>query len=112
MNRLISKAFDKDCRKRKAINQATYRRNKKHKRLNEQATRSSSPVKKDLRKKEGHRRRRANINKLKDENMKLRERIFDLEQQVKQLKLPLPVINEPSSPETPTLSPTKVLISI
>ncbi|CAF0895116.1 unnamed protein product [Rotaria sordida] len=73
---------------------------------------SSSSTKKDLRKKEGQRRRRrTNINKLKNENMKLRKRIFDLEQEVKQFNLSLPIINEPLSPETSTPSPTKVLIS-
>ncbi|CAF2777232.1 unnamed protein product [Rotaria sp. Silwood2] len=68
-------------------------------------------MKKDLRKKEGHRRHRANINKLKHKNMRLRKRIFDLEQEVKQLTSSLPMINKPSSPETPTPSPTKVFIS-
>jgi hypothetical protein len=43
--------------------------------------------------------------------MKLRERIFALEEEVKQLNLSLQIINESSLQETPTPSPTKVLIS-
>ena len=43
--------------------------------------------------------------------MKLRKRIFGLEQEVKQLNLTLPTINEPSSPKTPTPSPSKVFLS-
>ena len=39
---LVSKAFDKESRKRD-IKQATYRRNEKQKELKEQVTRSSSP---------------------------------------------------------------------
>jgi len=47
----------------------------------------STSVTTDGRKEEGHCRRRVNTNKLKTENMKLRERIFALEEEVKQLNL-------------------------
>ena len=43
LKRLISKAFDKEYKKREAIKQAIYRRNKIQKELKEQATRSSAP---------------------------------------------------------------------
>lgn len=109
MKRLLSKSFDKKYRKQKAATQATYRRKTKQKRLDEEKARS--PTKQDLRKKEGNRRRRANVNRLNNENIKLRERILGLEQEVKQLKLSSSVTNEASSPETPATSPTKVLMS-
>lgn len=110
LKRLSSKRFDKSYREKKALSQAKYRRNKEQKRLNEQTTTS---VTTDRRKQEGHRRRRTNINKLKKENIKLEERIINLEKEVKQLKLSLKTTNESSLQETPTPtpSPTKVLIS-
>ncbi|CAF5010042.1 unnamed protein product, partial [Rotaria sp. Silwood1] len=112
LKRLTSKSFDKKYRKKKAIYQAIYRRNKKQERLDEQTTMSStSSVTTDRRKNEGQRRRRANINKLKNENTKLRERMLELEKEMKQLKSSSQSTNEDSLHETPTSSPTKLLIS-
>jgi Flp pilus assembly protein CpaB len=109
LKRLLSKTFDKGYNKKKAIAQATYRRNKKQK-LNEQTITTSS-LATDLRKKEGERRSRVNTKTLKIENMKFRERILELEKEMKQLNLSLRSINENSPHETPTLSPAKLLMS-
>ena len=51
------------------------------------------------------------MNQLKTENMKLREHVSDLEEEVKRMNCLFETINESSSEETPTPSPTKVLLS-
>ncbi|CAF3018755.1 unnamed protein product [Rotaria sp. Silwood2] len=109
LKRLSSKAFDKQYKKKKAACQATYRRNKEQKRLNEQAIASVMPT--DGRKTEGNRRRRSTINKLRTENMKLQAKISVLQKQVKKLNLLVQKTNESSSPETPPTSPTKLFVS-
>ncbi|CAF3621786.1 unnamed protein product, partial [Rotaria sp. Silwood2] len=100
---------DKQYKKKKAACQATYRRNKEQKRLNEQAIASVMPT--DGRKTEGNRRRRSTINKLRTENMKLQAKISVLQKQVKKLNLLVQKTNESSSPETPPTSPTKLFVS-
>ncbi|CAF2102076.1 unnamed protein product [Rotaria magnacalcarata] len=109
LKRLSSKAFDKRYEKKRAACQATYHRNKEQKRLNEQAIASVIPT--DGRKTAGNRRRRATINKIRTENMKLQAKISDLQKEMKKLNLLVQKTNESSSPETPPTPPTKLFVS-
>ncbi|CAF3414239.1 unnamed protein product [Rotaria socialis] len=100
LKRSLSKKFDEECRRKKASYQAKWRRNKKEEQ--QQSTISIPSVStsrtKDLRKKEGQRRRRLHISSLRADNIKLRETVRILTKEIKQLRSSRTPTPPPDSP--------------
>jgi hypothetical protein len=87
--RMLSKAFDKQCKDRNRLKKAKWRLNKKRQQI---ATSSSSPTpttvttKLTLRRKEGGKRRRANTSRMQNEIEELRKTVDALTTENKKLK--------------------------
>lgn len=92
IKRIRSKMFDEQCKRKIALIQQKWRKNKQQKQQQniETATLSSlaptTTTASDLRKKEGLRRRRTNISKLRNENEQLHETIRQLTIENKRLE--------------------------
>ena len=98
--RILSKQFDNDYRRKKALSQAKWRRRKREEQ--HMSTSTTVPINEcDLRKKEGQRRRRANISKLKNENVELRNTVRTLTNKIAKLR-------SSRSPASPQQSSSKI----
>ena len=102
MKRILSKAFDREWKRKKAAAQAKWRRKKQDQlKITTPTSITSSLNPTDLRKQEGQKRRRTNTAKLKSENNKLRETVQILRKEIEILR---------SSPSTTPLnnSPSRI----